>query len=179
MTRQGGLLSEFGIHEPISKWNFPKRNRIIAGLSELTLVIESPCRGGSLITAEIANGYNREVMAIPGSIFSDNSRGCNQLIKKQKAHIMTSPSDLFSLMNWNEKDFEKDLKYDLKPEEKVMVKFLMNKDISTFDQLAEETQFSVAHLNSIILNLELKEIIHALPGSRFMLNHRASGKNMV
>ena len=179
MTRQGGLLSEFGIHEPISKWNFPKRNRIIAGLSELTIVIESPSKGGSLITAEMANGYNREVMAIPGSIFSANSNGCNELIKNQKAHVMTSPSDLFSIMDWDEKHFEKDLNYDLKPEEKVLVMLLKKKNGSTFDQLAEGTKFSVAHLHSLILNLELHEIIHALPGSRFRINHRAVEQNMV
>ena len=179
MTRQGGLLSEFGIHEPISKWNFPKRNRIIAGLSELTIVIESPSKGGSLITAELANGYNQEVMAIPGSIFSTNSSGCNELIKNQKAHVMTSPGDLFSIMDWDENYFEKDFKYDLKPEEKVLVTFLMNKNNSTFDQLAEGTKFSVALLQSLILNLELHEIILVLPGSRFRINHKLIGQNMA
>ena len=92
---------------------------------------------------------------------------------------MTSPSDLFSIMDWDEQDFEKVLKYDLKPEEKVLVTFLMNKDISTFDQIAEGTRFSVSHLHSVILNLELNQVIHALPGSRFILNHRAIGHNMV
>ncbi len=179
MTHQGGLLSEFGIHESISKWNFPKRNRIIAGLSEVTIVIESPKKGGSLITAEIANGYNREVMAIPGSVFSSNSIGCNELIKNQKAHLMTSPNDLFTIMNWNEKHFEKELKYDLKPKEKTLVMFLMKKNSATFDQLADGTKFSVALLHSLIFNLELHEIIHSLPGSRFMINNRVIEQNMV
>ncbi len=179
MTRQGGLLSEFGIHEPLSKWNFPKRNRIIAGLSELTIVIESPSKGGSLITAEMANGYNREVMAVPGPLFCSNSSGCNELIKNQKAHMMTSPGDVFSIMDWDENYFVKDMKYDLKPEEKVLVTFLMNKTNSTFDQLTEGTKFSAALLQSIILKLELNGIIHSLPGSRFKINHRVIGQSMV
>ena len=92
---------------------------------------------------------------------------------------MTSPNDLFSIMDWNETHFEKELKYDLKPKEKALVMFLMKKNSATFDQLAEGTKFSVALLHSLILNLELHEIIHSLPGSRFMINNRLTVQNKV
>src|SRR5690606_14000630 len=100
MLEHGGLLSEFPSGTNPDKSNFPMRNRIIAGLADVTLVVEAAVKGGALITAEIANTYNRDVCAFPGNLHQEFSAGCNYLIKTNRAHLITGAKDLAYLMNW-------------------------------------------------------------------------------
>ncbi|MFZ9658542.1 MAG: DNA-processing protein DprA, partial [Crocinitomicaceae bacterium] len=100
MTQQGGLLSEFLVGTRAERMHFPMRNRIIAGLADAVVVIESKKNGGSLITAELANDYNREVCAFPGAVHYEHSEGCNALIKANKAHLINNADDLLTLLNW-------------------------------------------------------------------------------
>lgn len=179
MLNNGGLLTEYGIDHKISKYCFPQRNRIIAGMSEVTIVIESPLKGGAIITAEIANGYNREVMAIPGSIFSDLSKGCNELIKTQKAHLLEETEDLFRLMGWNANPTKITSTIKLTKQESRIVEILQKEKETHFDTLVSKLDLSVANLHALILNLELKQIVLALPGSLFRLNHQSSSLGMA
>ena len=174
MCNNGGLLTEFGIDSTISKYSFPKRNRIIAGISEVTVVVESPEKGGSIITADLANSYNREVMAIPGPVFSISSKGCNHLIKNQKAHLMSDIGDLFRLMNWEENEQTKTAVFKLSKQESFVVSLMKKEGEVHFDKLIQQTAFTVSYLQSIILDLELKQVLNSLPGSRFKLNHKMS-----
>jgi DNA processing protein len=98
---KGGFLTDFWSTDVFDRNNFLKRNRIIAGLSEATVVIESAEKGGSLVTADIANSYNREVFAVPGRPSDSQSRGCNALLKSQQAHVLTSAADLVYILNWH------------------------------------------------------------------------------
>ena len=100
MLQQGGLLTEFKIGEKPEAHNFPSRNRIIAGMSDLTIVVEAAEKGGALITAEIANSYSRDVFALPGDVHNKYSRGCNNLIKQNKANLITGIKDIEYIMNW-------------------------------------------------------------------------------
>ena len=104
MIDQGGLLTDFMSNTLPDKQNFPKRNRIVAGMCDALVVIESGIKGGSLITAELANGYNKDVYAIPGKTSDKNSEGCNYLIKQNKASLITHADDLLQLMNWTPKE---------------------------------------------------------------------------
>ena len=179
MCFNGGLLTEYCIDHKVSKYCFPRRNRIIAGLSDVTIVIESPSYGGAMITAEMANGYNREVMAIPGSIFSNYSKGCNDLIKNQKAHLMADPLDLFKLMNWNLAYVGSLSSINLTEQESLIVNLLNKEKEIHFDSLVHKSTFSVSLLHSLILNLELKQIVHSLPGAMFRLNRNTFSSGMV
>jgi DNA processing protein len=101
MVLNGGLLTEYISGTNPDKQNFPMRNRIVAGLADATIVIETDIKGGSMITANLANGYNREVLAYPGSIYSNASSGCHHLIKTLKANIITDANDIVELLNWD------------------------------------------------------------------------------
>ncbi|MEI9956698.1 MAG: DNA-processing protein DprA [Ferruginibacter sp.] len=104
MTEQGGLLTDFMSNTTPDKQNFPKRNRIVAGMCDALIVIESSKKGGSLITAELANGYNKDVFAVPGKTTDTRSEGCNYLIQQNKASLITSAADLIEMMNWAPKE---------------------------------------------------------------------------
>ena len=107
IVRYGSLLTEFPPNTLPDRENFPKRNRIVAGLCDATIVVESNAKGGSLITADLANGYNRDVFAYPGSVFHTTSQGCNDLIRSNKAHLIGSGRDFMELMEWNEVGVQK------------------------------------------------------------------------
>lgn len=173
MLKNGGLLTEYGIDHKISKYCFPKRNRIIAGMSEATIVVESPSKGGAIITAEMANGYHREVMAIPGSVFSDLSKGCNALIKTQKAHLLEETGDLFRLMGWNANPTKINATIKLTKQEARIIEILQKEKETHFDTLVSKLDLSVANLHTHLLNLELKQIVLAVPGSLFKLCHQS------
>src|SRR5690606_1769334 len=110
MLERGGLLTEFPSGTNPDRQNFPMRNRIIAGLADVTIVIEAAMKGGALITAEIANTYNRDVCAFPGGIDQEYSAGCNYLIKTNRAHLIRNTDDLAYLMNWEKEDKNKTAK---------------------------------------------------------------------
>lgn len=193
MLRQGGLLTEYMSHTQIEKVNFVQRNRIVAGLSDATIVIESPERGGSLITADMANGYNREVCAFPGRPTDFASAGCNRLIRRQAAHLVTSAADILADLGWEAvshpdgqgvMDFSStssDSAGDINssnpalaatPEEQSIVAALRSEggDLSLSDLIAK-TGLPVARLTSFLLPLEMKGIIRKLAGNKYHLIH--------
>lgn len=170
---QGALLSEFAIGTKGDRENFPLRNRIIAGLSDALVVIQSASKGGSLITAEYANVYNKDVFAVPGRTTDDMSAGCNHLIKTHKAHLLESAKDIAYIMRWETDTHhagkQKMLFLDLSDEETVVVDALKTQEESALDWLHHETQFSLSKLAAILLGLEFKGVVAPLPGKKYCL----------
>ena len=176
MLSTGGLLTEFMSGTNPDRENFPKRNRIIAGLSDITIVIESAKKGGSLITAEMANSYNRDVFAVPGRVTDQYSQGCNHLIKINKAHLLNSVADIVYLMNWElnisqkPKIIQKQLFIDLPEDEKLIYDFLSTETSISMDELSEKTKLATSLLAVGLLQLEFKGLVKALPGNSFLLS---------
>lgn len=176
MLSQGGLLTEFKIGSKPEAHNFPSRNRIIAGMCDVIIVIEAAKKGGALITAEIANSYSRDVFALPGDIGKLRSVGCNNLIKSNKAHLLTSIHDIEYIMNWEPKinkpniqdryfDYSK-----LTPEEKIVIDTLkLSAEGMILDELSWKSQISLNKIASILLNLEFNGIVKTLPGNKYRL----------
>ncbi len=174
MEQNGGFLTEFWSTSNPEKENFVKRNRIVAGISEATIVIESADKGGSLITATMANDYNRDVFAVPGRVTDKLSQGCNNLIKTQRAHLLTSAADLIYILNWeiasptrNDQPIQKQLFVTLDYEEEKIYDYLQKNGKQLLDIIALECDFPVYKLSSILLNMELKGVIRPLPGKWF------------
>mgnify|MGYP003530504129 CR=1 FL=1 len=175
VMENGGFLTEFSISDKASKENFIKRNRIVAGLSKATIVIESALKGGSLSTAKFANDYNRDVFALPGRISDSFSLGCNHLIKTNQANLLTSVQDLVYYLNWDKKTQEVikekafEIPSDLSSDELKVVVFLKEKGSQILDVIALETEIPVYKLSVILLNLELRNLVVPLPGKLFDL----------
>lgn len=172
MEKNGGFFTEFTSYDNFDKQNFLKRNRIIAGLSEATIVIESAEKGGSLVTADIANSYNRDVFAVPGRITDSQSVGCNNLIKHQKAHMLTTPLDVPYILNWelenNQKSvIQKQLFVELDATEKVLYNYLNDNEKQQLDVIAIECNMPIFKVASVLLTMELKGVIRPLPGKLF------------
>jgi DNA processing protein len=167
----GGFFTDFWSTDDFDRNNFLKRNRIIAGLSEATIVIESAEKGGSLVTADIANSYNREVFAVPGRITDTQSVGCNNLIKHQRAHVLSKAADVPYILNWlieNEKmPIQKKLFVELDTDEKVIYNFLKDNGKELLDIIALKCDMPTFRIASILLNMELKGVIRPLPGKQF------------
>ena len=130
-------------------------------MSDVTIVVESPLKGGSMITAELANSYSREVMAFPNNILKNELGGCNQLIKTNAAHMITSPDDLFNLMNWNITTEKQTLPDDiiLSPEEKGIINIIKKHDEIHIDRLFDSSQLHPSTIQSLLMQLELKNYI--------------------
>lgn len=171
MLENGGLLTEFLPGTKPDRMNFPMRNRIVAGMCDATIVVESGAKGGSLITAELANDYNREVFAYPGDITRELSSGCNHLIQQNRAHLITQSKDFFRLMDWDQGPAkQKEIFFpDLSPEELTLVKILGEKQNISLEALAIKTQTAVHKVSTALLNLEFMGVIKSLPGKRFSL----------
>ncbi|GGF26740.1 DNA-processing protein DprA [Flavobacterium limi] len=171
MEENGGFITEFWSSTNPDKENFVRRNRIVAGMTEATIVIESADRGGSLITANIANDYNRDVFAVPGRVTDKYSQGCNQLIKTQKANVLTSAADLVYMLNWDIKDdikpVQKQLFIELEYEEQIIYDFLVKNGKELLDIIALQCEFPIYKISGILLNMELKGVIRPLPGKLF------------
>jgi DNA processing protein len=173
MERNGGFITEFWSSSNPDRENFLKRNRIIAGMSEATLVVESAEKGGSLVTADLANGYNREVFAVPGRSTDKFSRGCNDLIKRQKAHLLTSAADLIYLLGWELEEkrenpqVQKQLFIDLDTTERSVHSYLQLNGKQLLDTVALECNLPIHTTSSTLLNLEMKGLIRPLPGKLF------------
>jgi DNA processing protein len=171
MEEKGGFMTEFWSSSNPDKENFVKRNRIVAGMTEATIVIESAERGGSLITAMLANDYNRDVFAVPGRITDKFSLGCNNLIKTQKANLLTSAADLIYMLNWDIKDstksVQKQLFVDLQPDEQIVYDYLLQKGKELMDTIALDCGFPIYVLSGMLLNMELKGVTRPLPGKLF------------
>jgi len=172
LIENGGMLSDFWSDTNPDRENFVKRNRIVAGLSQATVVIESAEKGGSLITADIANSYNRDVFAIPGRITDAYSRGCNQLIKTNKAAVLTSVKDLAYILNWEKdnaakKTIQKQLFIELSEAEKKVYNYLLKEGKQQLDIIALHCNLPIFKIATLLLNLELKGVIRPLPGKIF------------
>ena len=172
MMEEGGLLTENRIGTHPDRENFPKRNRIVAGLSDATIVIESAIRGGSMITANIANNYNRDVFAIPGRIGNKQSEGCNHLIKINKAHLLQSVKDITYLLGWDliikkPKAVQKQIFIDLNPEEKSIMATLLNEKNMSIDEIAIKANLPMSIVSTQLLLLEFKGVIKQFPGKKY------------
>jgi DNA processing protein len=172
IEKNGGFFTDFWSSDAFDKNNFLKRNRIIAGLSEATIVIESAEKGGSLVTADIANSYNRDVFAVPGRTTDLQSVGCNNLIKFQKAHMLTNPLDVPYILNWklqedNKPAIQKQLFVELDDTEKVIYNYLKITDKQLLDVIAIECNMPIFKVASVLLNMELKGVVRPLPGKLF------------
>ncbi|MHC8948209.1 DNA-processing protein DprA [Sphingobacterium hungaricum] len=175
MLENGGLLTEYPSETNPDKTNFPARNRIIAGLSDVVVVVEAASRGGALITAEIANSYNRDVCSFPGGIDQEYSAGCNYLIKTNRAHLIRNANDLCYLMNWSteqKKPASKQLSLlppELSKDETVVYTYLAENEHATIDEIALFCDWPQSKLAIILLELEMNNIILSLPGKVYKL----------
>ena len=171
MESNGGFMTEFWSSSNPEKENFVRRNRIVAGMSEATIVIESAERGGSLITANMANDYNRDVFAVPGRTTDKYSQGCNDLIKSQKANVLTSAADLIYILNWDiqnkEKTIQKQLFVNLDDEEQKVYDYLLTNGKELLDIIALRCDYPIYKISGMLLNMELKGVIRPLPGKLF------------
>jgi DNA processing protein len=174
MTEQGGLLTHFMSNTLPDKQNFPKRNRIVAGICDALVVIESGLKGGSLITAELANGYNKDVFAIPGRTNDSKSEGCNYLIKNNKAALINCADDLLENMSWkNDKKAtpkkQRELFIELTADEKIIADILQQRESIQIDELYFKSALSSSAVAQALLMLEMQGVIQSLPGKVYKL----------
>lgn len=175
MLENGGLLTEFPSGTNPDRQNFPMRNRIIAGLSDVTIVVEAAIKGGALITAEIANTYNRDVCAFPGGIDQEYSAGCNYLIKTNRAHLIRNAEDLSYLMNWGKEDKKANAKQlnlippDMSKDEKKVYEYIKEHEKASIDDIALFCDWPQSKLAIILLEMEMKSLIVSLPGKTYKL----------
>jgi DNA processing protein len=175
MQKQGGILTEFMSETNPDRENFPKRNRIVAGMCDALVVVETRVKGGSLITAEIANSYSRDVFAFPGRSGDELSSGCNAFIKRNKAVLIEHAGDLLYAMNWNDEVLSKNKKQQiplpilLNEKEQRIVEALKSKEKVHVDELSYHTGFTSSETSGILLQLEFNNIIKSLPGKLFSL----------
>ncbi|MFN2380505.1 MAG: DNA-processing protein DprA [Bacteroidales bacterium] len=169
MLEQGGLITDFLSDEPPDRNNFLKRNRIIAGMADATLVIESGTKGGAMVTADIAISYAREVFAVPGFPGEKYSAGCNLLIKSNKASLTEKADDIEYFMGWEkeQKDIptQKTLFADMTPLEKEISILIDQHEYLTGDQIADLLGTPAHRLSSALLSLQFSGLISALPGN--------------
>jgi DNA processing protein len=170
MFERGGLLTEFLPGTKPDKENFPMRNRIVAGMTDATIVIESKMTGGSLITAELAFDYNKDVFAYPGNIGQIHSEGCNKLIQQNKAHLITNGNEFLRFMNWENKGrstvIQPPIFIELTEEEKQVLNGL-DGAIEHIDVLALRLNKPVSAISVILLTMELKGILKSYPGNKY------------
>ena len=173
MNQNGGFITDYWSDSRPDRENFVKRNRIVAGISQATIVIESAEKGGSMITANLANDYSRDVFAVPGRTTDMYSQGCNKLIKINKAHLLTDVSDLAYLLNWDLEEkstsqtSKKETQQNLDPLEKTIYDYLNQKGKTLLDEIAIDCNLPTFKLSSILLTMELKDVIRPLPGKLF------------
>ncbi|MCR9102308.1 MAG: DNA-processing protein DprA [bacterium] len=173
MIENGGLLSEYPSQTKPDRERFPMRNRIIAGLCDALIVVETQRQGGSMISAKMANDYHRDVFAVPGRIKDKSSEGCNLLIKSHRANLLESVDDLAYVMRWEKSDaqqgIQRELFPDLTPGEEAIVALLRQQDLLPVDQISAATQQSNSELAALLLGLEFKGVVKTLPGKRYTL----------
>lgn len=174
MMAHGGLLTEHPFGTPPDAHNFPARNRIVAGLADAIVIVEAALKGGALITADIGNSYNKDVFAFPGNVKQSHSAGCNNLIKSNRAHLITSIRDLQYIMNWD---------VGMKParqatpaldgyseQEQLLIQVLLDNNRQLMiDEISWKTNLPVSQLASLLLTLEFKGVVAALPGKVYSL----------
>ena len=174
MTEHGGLLTDFKSGTNPDKQNFPKRNRIVAGICDALVIVESSKKGGSLITAELANSYNKDVFAIPGKVSDSKSEGCNYLIKNNKASLITSADDLLEMMSWKpvqktSTKKQRELFIELTPNEKIIIDILQQQQAIQIDDLYFKSALSSSAVAQALLMLEMQGVVLSLPGKVYKL----------
>lgn len=174
MCRNGGLLSEFNHGTRPDKERFPMRNRIVAGMSDVTVVMESDVSGGSLITARMANDYARDVFALPGRLTDRFSKGTNDLISRDAAHLLQSAEEFMKMMGWElrrkEENVQTSLFVELDPREKNLMA-AMSKEPRSVDAISVESALPMSEVSALLLGLEFKGLVRALPGKRYATTH--------
>lgn len=169
VTEGGFLATEYMSESTIHRGNFLARNRIVAGMADVTVVVESDNKGGAMTTARIAGAYNREVMAAPGRACDQYSRGCNALIARREASIIRDADDLIELMNWTKRSVpgeQQELPF-LTPDQTIIIDFLTSHPNATVNDLCVHTGLPVQHLTGILFDLEMDDKIVSLPGGRY------------
>ncbi len=173
MLENGALLTEFLSQTNPDKENFPRRNRIVAGMCDALIVVESAKRGGALITADIANSYNRDVFAVPGRVGDRFSEGCNFLVKSNRAALLESAADLRYIMRWDDKPSQAaaqtQLFREFSPDEEVIVNILRENNEAALDNIMIQSNMPSSKIAGLLLNLEFDGIVAALPGKRYKL----------
>lgn len=173
MVQRGGLLTEFRHTAMPDRHNFPSRNRIVAGMADATIVIETDIKGGSMITAELANSYNKDVFAIPGKLTDKKSNGANHLIKTNKAILLTDAVQLLETMGWSSgktgQSPVRELFIHLTTEERLIVDLLSERGVASIDEINLQSGLSSSTIAVSILNLEMKNVIQGLPGKMYKL----------
>jgi len=177
MLENGGLLSEYPSGTIPDRENFPQRNRIVAGIADATIVVEAGIKGGALITAEIANSYNRDVFAFPGRLGDEFSEGCNFLIRNNKAQLLTCAADLAFSLGWEKGESSKPvteqftLPFDLLPDESLILNFIkQNNGPLAIDDLSIKTNMATSKLAMNLLNMEMQGYIRSLPGKTYCIS---------
>jgi DNA processing protein len=173
MLKNGGLITDFLSDALPERNNFIKRNRIIAGLSDATLVVESGIKGGALITADIASSYNRDVFAVPGRPDDQWSRGCNSLIKSNKAALVESSDDIEYFLDWTPEKtsspVQRTLFSDLDENEKTVYELLSRENEMTIDSICRSLNIPIYRLSSLLLQMEFKGMLKCYPGNLYRI----------
>ncbi|TYP99870.1 DNA processing protein [Tenacibaculum adriaticum] len=171
VNENGGFITEFWHDEKPLRENFLKRNRVVAGISQATIVIESAEKGGSLVTADIANSYNRDVFALPGRASDLFSKGCNNLIKNNQAHLLSSAEDIVKMLNWDvhkpTKQIQEKLFFELNDDEEKIYTYLIQNGRQLLDVIALDCNIPIHQLSSILIQMELKGVVKPHPGKMF------------
>lgn len=175
MTETGGVLTEFKSSTKPDKHNFPSRNRVVAGISDATIVIESGIKGGSTITANLAWDYNRDVFAVPGRSIDVNSAGCNRLIRDNKAILLDDPEQFIEIMNWNdaakkERIIQRKLFRELSKAETGIIELLKQNEQTGIEEIIFSSGLSSSTVATALLSLEMHGMVKVLPGKRFTLD---------
>ncbi len=174
ILENGLLITEFTSKNKFIPKNFVRRNRIIAGISDATIVVESARKGGSLVTADIANSYNKDVFAFPGRAGDRYSEGCNYLIKSNKAFLIENATDLSYLLGWDDKretpkEVQTQLFVELSPEEQQVADVLKNNGKISIDLICMRANLSMSKVSILLLQMEFKGIVKSFPGKIYAL----------
>ena len=178
MLSQGGLLTEYMSGTPMDRVNFLARNRIVAGMADATIVVESASKGGSLVTARISNDYGREVFAFPGRVHDETSEGCHKLIRQNQAHLITSAQDVLEALGWETEEsrktrrmqpIQRQLFVELSAEEQRVADRLQGTEGKAMNQLAAETGIPVGRLSSLLMGLEMRGVVRLMNGGMYRL----------
>jgi DNA processing protein len=174
MVEQGGLLTDFMSGTQPDAQNFPSRNRIVAGISDAVIVVETGKKGGSMITADIANSYHKDVFALPGRATDNKSEGCNKLIKENNAQLITGAEDLITALNWDniplpEKKIQRSLFPEISVEERKILDLIGQQESVFIDTIYQLSGLKSSETAVAILNLEMLNLVRVLPGKRYQL----------
>jgi DNA processing protein len=172
MVECGGILTEHTSNTMAKAEHFPMRNRIVAGMCDALIVVETAAKGGSMITADLAFGYNKDVFAVPGRLRDKYSEGCNNLIKTERARLVESAKDVAYIMRWEEMDARKVIQHqlfiELTPPEELLVSIIRGSENIAIDEISYRSKMPPSELAALLLSLEFKGVICSLPGKRFI-----------